>query len=407
MSYFGSVGERVCLLTVFLFLLCLISPSLVFAGDDGQLKDRNPERGIVLYADYTGLVLAPGESVRMKVTVENKGASDENVLLSIPDVPATWKAALRGAEYVINSIPVAADTKRVLTFAADPAANIRPGSYRFRINARTEDGKFTSTQVIKVTVQKKAALSEELQVSASYPVLKGATDTTFEFTVDVINKSENERNVNLTATAPPGWDVGFKPFNELKQISSLRVKGGHTETLSVQVKPSHDAQSGSYPIIAHISSDDATTDVKLSVVLTGTYSIEAGTPSGLLSLDAYAGKPANLSIYVRNTGSAVNHGISLSAFKPENWKVEFNPASIESLAPGEVKQVEVTILPALQALVGDYSVSLIANGELGSVKTVEIRTSVKTPATWGWVGIFIIMFVIAGLGGLFLWLGRR
>jgi uncharacterized membrane protein len=38
---------------------------------------------------------------------------------------------------------------------------------------------------------------------------------------------------------------------------------------------------------------------------------------------------------------------------------------------------------------------------------VELRVSVKTSAAWGWIGIIIIVLVIAGLGGLFLWLGRR
>ena len=72
-----------------------------------------------------------------------------------------------------------------------------------------------------------------------------------------------------------------------------------------------------------------------------------------------------------------------------------------------MKQVEVTITPAAQALVGDYSVGLSADGEKGSSKTVELRVSVKTSAAWGWVGIIIIVVVIAGLGALFLRLGRR
>jgi len=69
--------------------------------------------------------------------------------------------------------------------------------------------------------------------------------------------------------------------------------------------------------------------------------------------------------------------------------------------------VEVTITPAAQALVGDYSVGLSADGEKGSSKTVEIRVGVKTSAAWGWIGIIIIVAVIAALGGLFIWLGRR
>jgi len=109
---------------------------------------------------------------------------------------------------------------------------------------------------------------------------------------------------------------------------------------------------------------------------------------------------------VRNTGSAVNHNISLSSFKPENWKVTFKPEKIEALEPGAAKQVEATITPAANALVGDYSVSLSADGEKAN-KAVELRVSVTAPSAWGWIGTGLIAVVIGGMGGLFLWLGRR
>ena len=71
-----------------------------------------------------------------------------------------------------------------------------------------------------------------------------------------------------------------------------------------------------------------------------------------------------------------------------------------------LKQVEVTVKPAPQALVGDYSVGVLVNGEK-SDKTIEMRVTVKASTAWGWIGIAIIIFVIAGLSALFIWLGRR
>jgi uncharacterized membrane protein len=159
--------------------------------------------------------------------------------------------------------------------------------------------------------------------------------------------------------------------------------------------------------VVWISSGEKKAEVKLTVVLTGIYKLDAGTPTGLLSLEAVTGKPAIMSLFVKNTGSAVNRNISFNSFKPENWKVEFKPEKIDALEPNALKQVEVTITPAAQALVGDYSVGLSVEGEKGSSKTVEIRVVVKTSAAWGWIGIVIIVAVIAGLAGLFLWLGRR
>jgi uncharacterized membrane protein len=118
------------------------------------------------------------------------------------------------------------------------------------------------------------------------------------------------------------------------------------------------------------------------------------------------GKSANLSVFVKNTGSAINRNITFSSFKPENWEVTFKPEKIDALEPNALKQVEVTIKPAQQALVGDYSVGVMVNGEK-SDKTVEFRVTVKASTAWGWIGIAIIIFVIAGLSALFIWLGRR
>ena len=67
--------------------------------------------------------------------------------------------------------------------------------------------------------------AEDIQITTSYPVLRGQTDATFEFSLDVANKSEADRTFNLAAQAPEKWEVNFKPGYEQKQISSLRIRG--------------------------------------------------------------------------------------------------------------------------------------------------------------------------------------
>jgi uncharacterized membrane protein len=142
------------------------------------------------------------------------------------------------------------------------------------------------------------------------------------------------------------------------------------------------------------------------VVLTGTYKLDAGTAEGLLSLNAYQGKGANMSFYVKNNGSAAQNGIKFLTFKPENWKVEFSPEMIDTLPPAELKQVEMTITPADQALVGDYSVGVNVEGEK-STKNMEFRVTVRSSTAWGWIGMIIIVAVVAGLVFLFVRMGRR
>jgi uncharacterized membrane protein len=259
---------------------------------------------------------------------------------------------------------------------------------------------------LAVTVQERVPGTEDLQLNTSYPVLRGQTDATFEFTVEVANKLESERTINLSATAPEKWEVNFKPSYETKLISSFVIKGGQSQNVAVQVNPPKDVSPGEYPILVRASSGERKAEVKLTVVLTGIYKVDAGTPSGVLSLEAFPGKPANFSVFVKNTGSAINRNVTFSSFKPENWEVTFKPEKIDALEPNALKQIEVTVKPASQALVGDYSVGVMVNGEK-SDKTIEMRVTVKASTAWGWIGTGIIIFVIAGLCALFIWLGRR
>jgi uncharacterized membrane protein len=263
-----------------------------------------------------------------------------------------------------------------------------------------------SQAVIVTTEERKGPTAGDLQITTSYPVLRGPTDSSFEFSLEVNNKSDIDRTVNLAAEAPKGWDINIKPAYESKQITSLRIRPGSSQTVALEVKPPRDAGAGEYPLLFRAFTERSQSDARLTVVLTGIYKIDATTPSGRLSLDAVVGRPSTTTLLVRNAGSALNRNVKLSAFAPENWKVELAPETIGALEPGAVKQVEARITPAAQALVGDYSVAISADGEKSN-KTLEMRVTVRAAAMWGWVGVGIIAVVIGSLGGLFTWLGRR
>jgi len=404
------VGRRGGLLTAGLLLLALVLvlPALGQAADEPAKRDDRPERGIGIYSDYSAVIVPVGETVRMDLTVENKGKRDETVALDLTSVPKGWKASLKGGTFTVTGVAVPEGKTRTLSFSAEPDKGTGPGTYPFAIEGVTADGKLKTAYTITVSARERGRMgAADIQITTSYPVLRGQTDATFEFSLDVANKSDNDRVFNLAAQVPEKWEVSFKPGYESKQISSLRIRGNSNQTVAVSVSPPRDATSGEYPVLVQISSGDSKAEAKLNVVLTGIYKLEAATATGILSAEAVRGTPTTVTLLVKNTGSAVNRNISLSSFKPENWKVEFKPEKLESLEPNAIKQVEATITPAAEALVGDYSVGLSTDGEKGSSKTVEMRVTVKAPTAWGWIGIGLIALVIGGMGGLFAWLGRR
>ncbi len=398
----GHMGFLISLL----FMAWLLAPSLCAAETQ---NDNRPARSITMAAEYPGVEISPDESVSMDLIFHNRGKSDENVDVWISKKPDSWKTKIKTYRYTVTGVHVASGDDRTLTFEAEPDKDTPPGKYKFRVEAKTTDGKFKMAQDITVTISAKEKDEKKdrgVKLTTSYPEIRGPSDATFEFSVEVVSKLDKDDVFNLFAQGPKGWDVNFKPAYESKYITSLRLKADQSQTIAVEVKPALMAPAGEYPINIRVSSGDAKGEAELTVILTGTYGLEVGTANGLLSLDARRGKPANISFYVKNSGSAVNHDIKFMSFKPENWKVEFKPEKIDAIEPGDLKQIEMTITPYEDALVGDYSVTIKIDGEKAS-KTLEFRTTVKASAAWGWIGIGIIVAVIIGLFGVFRWLGRR
>ncbi len=396
-------------LLILTMIACLFLPSSVLAQEEEGKEDKRPPRSIAMAPEYPGVIIPAGDDVSMDLILYNKGRADENIDVEVTSIPKGWKARVKTYSFSVTGAHVANGETKSLTFFAEPEEkDVKPGRYVFQVRAQTQDGKFTTMQniVVKVSEKGEVVKEEPVTITTSFPVLRGPTDATFEYSLEVDNKQDKDMVYNLTSQGPENWEINFKPAYENKFISSLRLEKNQSKSVAVEVKPYRLAEAAEYPILVRVSSGDAKAEAELTVILTGTYKLEAGTPTGLLSLEAQKGEPANMSIYVQNTGSADNHDIKFLSIKPENWKVEFEPEMIEILKAGELEQVEVTITPAEEALVGDYSVGLSIDGEKAS-KSLEMRTTVKASTAWGWIGIGIIVLVILGLGGLFTWLGRR
>lgn len=371
------------------------------------LNEDRPDRLITMALEYPGIEVAQGQSVSMNLFFHNGGKSMEFVQVWISSKPAGWRTRLKTDLYTVTGLTVPAGEDKSITFEAEPDKTVRPGDYSFLIEAKTPDERFYMKQPLTVKVREadKSAM-RGLKLSTSYPILQAPSNMKFEFSIEVENKLGKDAIVNLSAQVPEGWEVNIKPSYEQKTISSLKIRANDSQTISLEVNPVKDARAGEYPIIFRAQSEEARSEIRLTCVLTGTYSIEAGTATGLLSLEVNQGKKATVSIFLKNTGTATLKNVKFTAYKPENWKVEFKPEVIPVLEPKEIKQVEATITPADEALVGDYSVNIVADGEKAA-KNLEFRVSVKASTTWGWIGLGIIIIVIAGLAFMFRWIGRR
>ena len=142
------------LFSVFLtaLVLCFVIPSMGFAQE--EKKDLRPERGIAVYPEYSGVTVTKGETVKMDLTVDNKGRTDETIDVKILEIPKGWKATLRGGSYLVAGMFVPNGKSKTLALSLEPDTKVVDvGTYAFQITGQTADGKFTSASKLTVNVQ--------------------------------------------------------------------------------------------------------------------------------------------------------------------------------------------------------------------------------------------------------------
>jgi len=377
---------------------------------DKEASSDLPERRIIAAFQYPGITLSPDDSLSVDLLIKNRGRSDETVLVEVTEQPKDWTVEIKRYGTVVSGVFVASKEDQTLTLSGRPSnkdiKKLPTGTYKFAVKAYTPDNALVQTSALTVKVVSAEQAAERISIETTYPTLRGPSGDKFQFSLDIRNDTGQDAVFNFRGTGPQGWEISFKPAYESKQISSLQINAGSSRTVEMEVTPPYNAQAGEYDFKVEVQSPKAKAEKDLKVVLTGTYGLKVGTPTGLLSLVTERGKPATVTLLVKNTGSAPQREVRFNAFKPENWKVEFKPEKIENLEPNAVKQTEVTITPADQALVGDYSVSIQTEGEKANQDT-EFRVTIRAASTWGWIGVGIIAVVIVGLAVAFRVLGRR
>jgi len=255
-------------------------------------------------------------------------------------------------------------------------------------------------------------IEEKLELRSSYPVLPGKAGDGFDFEVELVWQSDEFRIFELATTTPPKWNasiIGGYPEKEIPAIGLEPGQEKYPEKVTVRFAPliGELPEPGEYVVILEASSGDIMETIELKAVVTALYRYYFITGTGRLNTEVTAGKDNHLSIKIGNTGTAVIDKIDLLSTKPSGWTITFNPDRVESLEPGLAQEVDVIIKPPRETIVGDYLITMQAISRDLSPREIELRVTVLTPTIWGWVGIVIVLVVIAGLGVLFRQLGRR
>ena len=359
--------------------------------------------GLELSTDYPGITAKAGDSLTFDLDLTNTSGAGFAAALSVASLPEGWEGYFSGDGNRISRVYVknglndgAAD------FNLQIPADAQNGSYTVVLQAAS--GGASSTLELELTLDEEQVGGSEL--ATEYAQQEGDSETAFTFSSTLTNNTPNEQSYSLSANPPEGWTVGFQPSGESTQVAAVTVDARGSQGLNIKVSPPAAVEAGEYTIPVSAVSAAETLSDELTVVITGTHSVDLSTPSGRLSFDAKANQESAVTLSVTNTGNVDLQNLNLTSTPPSGWSVTFSESTIDLLEAGATKEVTAYVKPAEDALSGDY-VTVLSISNSDADDQAEFRVTVKTETLWGVVGVLIILAALAGLAYVFRKYGRR
>ena len=359
--------------------------------------------GLDMHTDYPGMTAKAGENVMVNLEFDNSGAGCD-AALSVQSMPEGWDGYISGGGNRISQIHVPSGTNTATaSFQVEIPADTADGTYQVVLAARASD---SVNDTLTLTLDVNELEVSQGDISSEYQLQEGTAGTSFSFNGTLINNSAQEQSYSLSAEAPDGWQVSFKPSGETTQVASIQLEPGASQGLTIGVTPPNNVAAGEYTIACSAISGNEKLSMDLSVTVTEKYDLLLSTPDGRLSFDARANAESDVTLSVTNNSNVAIQNVNLTSTSPTDWNVSFDTPTIEQIDAGATVEVTAHVTPSKQALTGDYVVTMSAGSSQVS-DSAEFRVAVKTSMVWGVVAVAVIAALLAGIGSMFRRYGRR
>ncbi|OGQ78461.1 MAG: hypothetical protein A3F90_04950 [Deltaproteobacteria bacterium RIFCSPLOWO2_12_FULL_60_19] len=409
--------KRVCRPTfysvVFLLALATAYTTPISAAEKEAEKKQDvvvePKESFNLILPFKDVTVGQGQEVTMDTEVVNRTKNPVQVSLTIEGVPEGWEVGFnsRYPSYPIRSVMVQGEKSTTVEFKAKISDKTKAGDYEVKVSTKDDSGKTAYSDKILFRITTKKVETGGLKLTSQYPVLTTPSGQTLKFTVDLKNETNKPLTASLTSQAPTGWAIRFKPQYGDTQISSLQLKESATETLSVEIDSPSRADAGEHPVTVRARAGAYEASTSLKVTLRGVTDLRMGTLAGTLSASVAAGQKSPIPFHLQNAGTAPIRNLAFSTKKPDKWTIDFKPDKVDSLNPGELREISMEITAPARAIAGDYLITVISNSADSGSKPLDFRVTVTTATLWGWIGAGIVAAVVLGLIIVFWRLGRR
>lgn len=366
-------------------------------------RDPTGVKGLFLLTDYPSQTVRAGEVTTIRVKVNNAGLLPQPLALALSGVPAGWKIDLLGGGQPVGAVMAGVNQDVTVQLRVEVPKDASPSSQTIVLTAKGQMGQQAS---LPLTLTVGTEAPARLSLKSRLPSLRGTPRSAFEYTLTVGNDSGKDLTVALAAQGPANFQSSFTEGFGSNEISAIPVEAGQTKDIKLKVTPPRDVRAGDYPVLVKVAAEGATAEMRVTLQVSGQGRLALSTRDGRLSGEGEIGTASTYTLVLANDGTAPVEEVELSGTVPANWKIEFDPRSIASIAPNDKKEVRVLVTPSDKAVAGDYMASFRATAR-GEQASADFRITVTTSTLWGIVGIGIIAVALLVLLGAVARFGRR
>ncbi len=384
-------------------LAAFIFAALTAAALPAAAQDKPPEvKGLFLMTDYPAVTVRPGTTSTVSLKLQNYALPPERLNLKVDGVPSGWTATLLGGGQPVAAAMPATNSSVALQLRLEVPANAGKDPQTLTVSA---EGQGASVS-LPISVALAQQLPAKLTVEPKLPALRGTARSTFEFQLTIKNDSGRNLLVSFGAQAPRNFETSFTEQYGTQELSSIPIEAGQSKDIKLKVRPPSTIGAGRYPASVTVSAEDASAQAEVALEIVGQPRLRLSGRDGLMSARAEAGAQTTFPVVILNEGSAPADGIELSGSGPSGWKVEFDPKTIERIAPGQRAEAQAQVTPSAKSLAGDYMANMRASAQ-GEQATGDFRITVTTSTLWGIVGVAILGVALLIMVGAVARFGRR
>jgi len=203
---------------VVLLLAVIVAFGIGTAVPAQETPSNTATTAVRLLSPYVGIAVEPGDSASF--TLDVVGPEEDEVRLSVEDVPDGWTAKIRGGGLAVDRVMIGDSLTHNLKLEIDVPPTAAEGSYRLAVAAEGE----SSGDRLDFDITVAQAVGGGVTLDTEFPALRGPSDVTFTFNLDLKNDTGDDIQFGLETEGPDGWQIEAKPSGQSR--APHRREGG-------------------------------------------------------------------------------------------------------------------------------------------------------------------------------------